>query len=61
MNYDLSGRGTAVLRGGLGLFAGRPAYQWFRNVYARTASKRLVCSARGADIHPRSRAPTHRL
>ena len=43
VNYDLSGRGTAVLRGGLGLFAGRPAYQWFRNVYARTGARRLFC------------------
>lgn len=43
VNYDLSGRGTAVLRGGLGLFAGRPAYQWFGNVYSRTGSLRLAC------------------
>jgi hypothetical protein len=42
-NYDLTGRRTAVLRGGLGLFAGRPAYQWFRNVYARTGARRLIC------------------
>ncbi len=33
VNYDLSGRGTTVLRGGVGLFAGRPPYVWFRNVY----------------------------
>jgi hypothetical protein len=35
-NYDISGRGVTYLRGGLGLFAGRPAYLWFRNVYATT-------------------------
>ena len=44
VNYDLSGRGTAVLRGGLGLFAGRPAYQWFRNVYARNGIQRIDCA-----------------
>lgn len=48
VNYDLSGRRTAVLRGGLGVFAGRPAYQWFRNVYARTGARRLICE--GEDV-----------
>ena len=48
VNYDLSGRGTALLRGGLGLFAGRPAYQWFRNVYARNGVRRLDCG--GDDV-----------
>ena len=43
VNYDLSGRGTAQLRGGLGLFAGSPAYQWFRNVYARNGVLLLDC------------------
>jgi hypothetical protein len=45
VNYDLSGKGTTVLRGGVGLFAGRPAYQWFKNVYNTTGAKtlRLVC------------------
>jgi hypothetical protein len=37
-NYDLSGRGVTLLRGGVGLFAGRPAYQWFRNVYSTTGN-----------------------
>jgi Carboxypeptidase regulatory-like domain/TonB dependent receptor len=44
VNYDLSGKGTTVLRGGLGLFAGRPAYQWFRNVYARNGVQLIDCA-----------------
>jgi hypothetical protein len=46
VSYDLSGRGTTLLRGGIGLFAGRPAYQWFRNVYATTGilSSTIDCS-----------------
>ena len=48
VNYDLTGRRTAVLRGGLGLFSGRPAYQWFRNVYARTGAQMLICE--GEDV-----------
>jgi hypothetical protein len=38
VNYDLSGRGTAFLRGGLGLFSGRPAYTWLGNVYGENGS-----------------------
>lgn len=34
VNYDLSGRGVTFLRGGIGLFAGRPAYSWLENVYS---------------------------
>jgi hypothetical protein len=45
VNYDLSGRGTSVLRGGVGVFAGRPAYVWFRTVYrtAGTRAFRIEC------------------
>jgi carboxypeptidase family protein len=45
VNYDPSGRGTAVLRGGAGFFAGHPAYVWFRNVYGTTGIRalRLEC------------------
>ena len=52
VNYDLSGRGTIVLRGGLGLFAGRPAYQWFRNVYARTGAVRSRIEWRARTCRP---------
>jgi hypothetical protein len=34
VNYDLSGRGESFLRGGVGLFAGRPAYTWLENAYS---------------------------
>ncbi len=45
VNYDLSGTGTTYLRGGLGLFAGRPAYTWLENAYsgAGTAMLFLQC------------------
>ncbi|HEX3235472.1 MAG TPA: hypothetical protein VHR41_14835, partial [Gemmatimonadales bacterium] len=41
LNFDASGRGTVVVRGGVGLFAGRPAYYWFRNVYSTTGARAL--------------------
>jgi hypothetical protein len=35
-NWDLSGNGTQQVRGGLGLFTGRPAYVWISNQYGNT-------------------------
>ena len=51
VNYDVSGRGTTVLRGGAGLFAGHPAYVWFRPVYGTTGvrAQSIVC---GGDAVP---------
>jgi hypothetical protein len=45
VNFDLSGRGTTFLRSGVGLFAARPAYIWFREAYFDTGLQqlRLVC------------------
>jgi hypothetical protein len=34
VNYDVSGGGKAFVRGGVGLFAGRPAYAWLENASA---------------------------
>jgi hypothetical protein len=34
LNFDPSGRGATFLRGGIGLFAGRPAYTWLENAYS---------------------------
>jgi hypothetical protein len=36
INYDLSGNGTRQLRGGVGLFSGRPAYVWISNQFGNT-------------------------
>jgi hypothetical protein len=45
VSYDLTGRGTTVLRGGVGYFAGPPPYAWYRNVYgtAGVRSHHLDC------------------
>ena len=45
VSWDASGRRTTVLRGGAGLFAGRPAFQWFRNVYRTNGAlgHRIIC------------------
>jgi hypothetical protein len=36
VSYDLHADGRTLLRGGVGLFTGRPAYRWFNEVYAHT-------------------------
>ena len=36
INYDLTGAGTQQVRGGIGLFTGRPAYVWLSNQYGNT-------------------------
>ena len=40
-----------MLRGGAGLFAGHPAYVWFRNVYGTTGARAFSFEC-GADIVP---------
>ncbi len=45
VNYDIGGRGTAFLRGGVGLFSGRPIYLYFSHAFESTL--RLVCRAEG--------------
>jgi outer membrane receptor protein involved in Fe transport len=35
-NYDLSGNGRQQVRGGVGLFSGRPAYVWISNQFGNT-------------------------
>jgi hypothetical protein len=52
INYDLKGDGTTYLRGGVGLFAGRPAYKWFAEVDAHTGLEAVYLSCTGRDTVP---------
>ncbi|MGD0484572.1 MAG: TonB-dependent receptor, partial [Gemmatimonadales bacterium] len=49
-NYDVGGSGTTVLRGGVGVFTGRPAYVWVSNAFSNTGMEQatLTCSAAGS-------------
>ena len=49
-NYDVSGYRRTVLRGGAGLFSGRPPYVWVSNAYGNSGreSVSLSCSNRNA-------------
>jgi hypothetical protein len=46
-NYDVNGDGTTLLRGGLGVFSGRPPYVWVSNSFVNTGLEQvdLVCDS----------------
>jgi outer membrane receptor protein involved in Fe transport len=48
-NYDVTGNGATTLRGGVGVFTGRPAYVWVSNAFSNTGMEQatLTCSAAG--------------
>jgi Carboxypeptidase regulatory-like domain/TonB dependent receptor len=50
VNYDVAGRGRTFLRGGIGLFSGRPAYVWISGAYRDNGSQQLFLSCDGADV-----------
>ena len=66
-NWDVGGRGTTFLRGGAGLFSGRPMYLYFSNVFETTGldwlrvdlSGERTCQ-RSPSIRPTSRPPACR-
>jgi outer membrane receptor protein involved in Fe transport len=41
-NYDVTGDGTAFVRGGIGLFGGPPPYRWLGNGYRETGDETVV-------------------
>jgi hypothetical protein len=43
----VSGRGDTFVRGGIGLFAGRPAYIWFREAHFNTGLQQLQLTCTG--------------
>ena len=47
-SYDLGGKG--FLRGGVGVFSGRPAYHWISSVYGGTGLNASVLSCEGPDV-----------
>jgi hypothetical protein len=49
-NYDLRGDRSTVLRGGVGIFTGRPAYVWLSNAYTNTGRDIATLSCSGANV-----------
>lgn len=47
VNYDLGGAGRTFVRGGIGLFSGRPPYRWISNAYRDDGTQELFLDCRG--------------
>jgi hypothetical protein len=54
INYDLSGNGTRQIRGGIGIFTGRPAYVWISNQFGNTG---IDFTRIGASFNTNNRIP----
>ncbi len=48
LNYDLRGAGRTFLRGGIGLFSGRPPYTWLGSAYRDEGTQQLFLLCVGA-------------
>lgn len=46
VNYDWRAEGTTFIRGGIGLFGGRPPYQWLTNAYRDQGTRELFLDCR---------------
>jgi hypothetical protein len=57
--YDLDGTGRTLVRGGIGWFAGRPAYKWFEGVEAHTGREALQLVCTGANVPTFTLDPAH--
>ena len=51
-NYDVTGDGTTKLRGGVGIFSGRPPYVWLSNAYGNTGLEQATLICDGAVTLP---------
>ena len=49
-NYDLGGTGDLIVRGGVGVFSGRPAYVWLANAYQNTGLEQANLRCTGAAV-----------
>jgi len=49
-NYDLNGDNSTVIRGGAGIFSGRPPYVWIANAFTTTGGERVTITCTGAGV-----------
>lgn len=55
-NWDATGSGNTILRGGIGLFSGRPPYVWMSNAFTNTGLEQitLTCTNPASPLLPRT-------
>ncbi|HXF94742.1 MAG TPA: TonB-dependent receptor [Gemmatimonadales bacterium] len=49
-NYDVRGDGSTLVRGGIGVFSGRPPYVWVSNAYGNTGLEQATLICTGAQV-----------
>ncbi|HEX9892952.1 MAG TPA: carboxypeptidase regulatory-like domain-containing protein, partial [Gemmatimonadales bacterium] len=49
-NFDLTGRGNTVVRGGVGIFSGRPPYVWLSNAFTGTGLEAVTLTCTGTNV-----------
>ena len=42
VHYDVTGDATTILRGGVGIFSGRPPYVWMSNAFSNTGEEQVL-------------------
>ncbi len=57
-NYDVTGNGTTSLRGGVGIFSGRPPYVWISNAYGNTGREQVTLICDGVPAPPTTQTDT---
>lgn len=50
VNYNVRGRSTTFLRGGVGLFTGQMPYRWVSNAYREDGAHELFINCRGGQV-----------
>lgn len=56
-NWDVDGSGMTIMRGGVGLFSGRPAYVWLSNAYGNTGMEQSQLTCRNDNASTTDNAP----
>jgi len=49
-NWDPSGSGNTIIRGGVGIFSGRPPYVWMSNAFTNTGLEQVTLLCTGAGV-----------
>ncbi|MEK6688769.1 MAG: hypothetical protein AABZ01_09955, partial [Gemmatimonadota bacterium] len=49
-NWDATGAGTSILRGGVGIFTGRPPYVWMSNAFSNTGREQVTLLCTGTAV-----------
>ncbi|MEO8449208.1 MAG: TonB-dependent receptor [Gemmatimonadota bacterium] len=46
-NFDADGQGSTIVRGGVGIFSGRPPYVWLSNAFTNTGLEQVILTCDG--------------